>query len=163
MKPDSSTDQLAKRLNRYMSESKLLMIRNMSYGASGICLVIVGLLLQPHTMTTPLLVSIFCASVAMPLWACLGVIYETYIFLGTRGHAHARSTFAQSIIAITAMLGILGLIAAIFSLIYYLSQMAAYSFCGAILLAAIIFSAFYKHIASWYFSVPDNSIDASDS
>ena len=131
--------------------------RNMGFAAAAICLVVLLGIAQIKTTTTltiALKISVFSASVALPLWLLLGIIYEYYIALGERSYVHLQTLFARSFLILVVLVGSAGLIGATCGVIYFLDPAAMWLF--VLLVSAVAFCQVWFHtkLADWWYG-PD--------
>jgi len=150
-KQQSNIDRLAKRMERYASAERLILMRNLGYGGAAACLVILAQLAQVGAEEISLKVTVVATSISLPLWFLLGASYECYIFLGKQSYTHLRTEFAQNFLGFVMMTAGLALIAAIGGLIWYLMPEAVFAFGITILFSIILAIVFYNIIARWWF------------
>lgn len=127
----SNSEDSYKKLWRYVSESKLLLMRNLSFGGAGICVAVILVLTQVGIKDIFYLVALTSASIATPAWVALASSYETYIFLGKRSYAHLRSPLTQHLLAPMMLTGAIGLLVSLTALIWHLSELAVECFAGS--------------------------------
>ena len=84
---------LTARVRRYPSHERLLLTRNLSYGAAAACLAVLVSLTQSGATGVALQISVYAASIALPVWLLVGAVYENYIYLGKPSYPHLRSKF----------------------------------------------------------------------
>jgi hypothetical protein len=119
-----------------MSESKLSLMRSLSFGAAGILVANTLLLAQIGAKDVSLEVSLFASVVALPLWVAQAAIWEAYIFHGQRAHPHLRADTTINTLMVLFVVAGFGVFFAIAALVWHLSPAAA------ILFAVMCFVAF---------------------
>lgn len=147
----SKSDLLGARVRRYPSHDRLLLIRNLSYGAAAACLAVLAGLTQVGAKSIALQVSVYSASIALPIWLLIGAVYEYYIFLGKQSYPHLRTRFFMILVALTSAIASLGMVGMIVGIIWFLIPEAAYAFGLSALVAFVLGSAFQVHLARWWF------------
>ncbi len=117
--------------SRYPSQSKLQMYRNLCFSAAGVCLVVILVVFQSGEDTLPLTISIYSASISIPLWLAYGSLYEFYILIGPRSYSHFRNRFNGNWDAVPVLVAGTGLIATVGGVLYQIRPLALYLFLGA--------------------------------
>lgn len=159
--PPSKTDRLNERMRRYASVERLMLMRNCGYGGAAACLIVLVGLTQVGAKDMALRVSVFSASLALPMWLLLGGIYELYIFLGKQSYPHLRTKFSANFIGLIALTAGFGSVGAAGGVIWFLIPEAAWVFGAAVLVAVILAAIFNVFLARWWFGAdgperPDN-------
>jgi hypothetical protein len=152
IKPKSLSDRLNERMNRYPSESRISLVRNLAFGAAATALVVFSQLLQVGATTTSLEVSIVAASATMPLWIVVGSIYEMFILLGKDSYPYLRSERFRNSIGGVVFLAGLSLVIEIGAAAWYLSEIACAVFAGSLILSATVFGVYMNSLAKWWYS-----------
>jgi hypothetical protein len=134
MGSDEGYEEIRK-LWRYMSESKLSLMRALSFGAAGVLVANTLLLAQIGAKDVPLDVSLFASIVALPLWVAQAAIWEAYIFHGQRAHPHLRGNFTINTLMVLFAVAGLGVWLALAALVWHLSPAAAVLFAVMCLVA----------------------------
>jgi cobalamin synthase len=138
--------ELTDYINQQPSESKFQMYRNLSYGAAGIQLIIIVLLVQVWKDSAVLSVTLYSAVAGIPLWVGLGGIYEYYILLGEQSYAHFQSKFAQTMIGFTFLLAGISILTSVGTIIYYLDNKAIFALAASVVAIIIIASLFHNSL-----------------
>ena len=125
-------------LLRYMSESKLELMRNLSFAASGTLLANILLIAQIGIKDLPLRVSVFASAIALPIWIAHASIYEAYIFRGRSSYQHLRSNFSIRLVSTLTFAGGLGFYIAILAMVWHLDFIAASAFFVSSMVALMI-------------------------
>ncbi|MDI9246949.1 hypothetical protein [Marinobacter sp. CHS3-4] len=110
-------------------------------------MIIVLALLQVGVESTSLTVALYGACAAMPGFFILGGVYEAYILRGQKSYKHFRGDFSQELTSILGSLCGLALILSLVSVIFYLSEIAAFVFGGSVALSLIAYFVFEHHLA----------------
>lgn len=134
---DKSNEDIRK-LWRYMSDAKLNLMRNLSFGAAGILIANTLLLAQIGVRDLSLEISLFSSVIALPLWVAEASIWEAYIFHGQRALPHLRTDFTINTLMALFFLAGIGVVIAIGALVWHLSPPAALSFCGVCFASFVI-------------------------
>lgn len=145
----SKSDRLNERMRRYASHERLLLMRNLGYGASAACLVILVGLTQVGAKDIALMVSVYSASIALPVWLLIGAIYEHYLFLGKQSYPHLRTKFYYGLVGLAYTVAGLGIVVATGGIIWFLLPEAAYAFIASSLVAFMLGGIFQVHLARW--------------
>lgn len=148
----SKTDRLTKRMRRYTSVERLLLMRNLCYGGSAACLVILLGLTQTSANNCSLQVSVIAAAISMPLWLVLGGTYEFYIFLGKPSYAHRRTRFTKNFIGGVGTLAGTSLYISVVAIINFLMPIAMWVFISSTLLSFFLYYLFHALLARWWYS-----------
>jgi len=130
----------------YPSESRIGLYRNLSYGGAGSCLIMILALLQVWTDSTSLTVALYAACAAIPGFFALGGIYEAYIFAGKKSYGHFKGNFSQELTTIMFFLSGLSLLTSLVSIIFYLSEVAAFVFGGSLVISLVVAFIFNHHL-----------------
>ncbi len=146
-----SEKKLLDAYNRYPSESKFLMYRNLSYGAAGIHLLIIILLAQIWSESQALRVSLYSSALGMPIWLGLGGIYESYILLGRKSYSHFNSELGQSFYSFCYTIAGISLIISLCSIIYFLDHNALWYFGLGAAIMLFIVGSFHNSLAKTLF------------
>lgn len=147
----SKSDRLSERIRRYASHDRLILMRNLGYGGSAACLVILVGLTQVGAKDPALRVSVYSASIALPVWLLIGAIYEYYIFLGKQSYPHLRTKFFAALVGLSFSVAGLGMVGATGGIIWFLVPEAAYAFGVSALVAFLLGSIFQVQLARWWF------------
>lgn len=147
----SKSDRLVERMKRYVSHDRLLITRNLSYGAAAACLVILVGLAQISIHTTALEISVYSASIALPIWLLIGGVYEYYIFLGKQSYPHMRTKLFTRFVGVNFSVAGLGTLGATGGIVWQELPKAIYAFGASALIALILIMAFQNHMAHWWF------------
>ncbi len=135
-----------------ISTPGLMAMRNKYFGFAALCLgLLLGIAQMADKADAALQVSIYSASIALPLWVVAGMICELYILLGEASYSHLR-THEQFLIVRTTMIATSGLIIAAGGIIYFLNEDAFGWFVTTILVAFTLWTGFYYHLAAWWYS-----------
>lgn len=150
-KKTSNVDRLFEVSERYPSQEKFILYRNLYLGASAACLVLIAQLLDTGVSSFALKLSLSCASGAMPVWLLLAAIFEYYVILGPKSYAHKRIMVKNGLIGLLLLLGGLALGTAVGGVLYHLHKFSLYVFIAAVSVAFVISLLFHWHLAEWYF------------
>jgi len=138
-------------MHRKAGVDSLLLMRNVGYGGSAACLVILLALIQAGPRQQGLSVSILSTSIALPFWLLIGIVYEYYIFLGERSYPHLRTRLFVGVVGFSIAIAGLGMIGAVSGIIWFLLPGAAYAFGASSLVALLLIGCFQHHITDWWF------------
>ena len=163
----SSQNNNIKRSLRYLSESKLMLIRNLSLSAAGILFATILTILQVGLKNNKcdseitlnlfinlkslsnnqclLEISLLAASFGIPLSIILAAIYEIYIAYGKSSYMHLRSDFSINIIKIIIFPIFVSLNISIMGIIWYLSNLAFIIFLLSIFISVLLHTFFYNN------------------
>lgn len=141
---------LAERINAEPNESRLSMSRNMHYGAAGVCLLVLTLLVQMGGSSRAFLASLVSSAVGIPIFLLLGSIYEYYIVLGEPSYAHLRLPRTQALIGTLLTIGGGALLLSVASLIHAAFPPAMFIFFVVAAIAALVATWFYRDLSRWY-------------
>lgn len=148
----TNIDRLSNLMYKNTNESKFYMMRNMSYGASGINLVIILLLVQVWNNSIELKISLYSSCISMPLMLCSGIIYEFYILSGKRSYEHYRDPLSKGIFSSLLLSGGISLLTSICAIVYFLDSSALWALGGSIIASFLIVSVFNHSLANKVFS-----------
>ncbi len=112
-------------LLRYVSQSKLELMRNLAFAGSGTLVANILLLTQIGTPSIPLKVSLYASVITIPFWVCLASVYEAYLFRGPRSYSHLRSNFTLRLHSLLNLIAAVGLYIAICAVVWHLDFYAA--------------------------------------
>ena len=152
---------------RYLSESKLTLLRNFSFSAAGVLFAIILIILQvgtknrqcdPETTLNLIInlkglrnnqclleISLLTASFGIPLSIILAFMFEAYVFYGQSSYKHLRSDFSINIIKIIFFLDFASLNISIMGIIWYLSNLGFGIFLLSIFISALLFEIFKRN------------------
>ncbi len=150
-KSKSNFDRLSDRIKRYPSEGRLMLLRNLAFGAAAVCLVIFVQIIQVGAASLPLKVCVLAAAIGMPLWLAVGGCYEYYIFLGAKSYSHFRNGKGYEFLGAIASIAGVSLLITIGSALYYLVPEAVYVFAAGIGIGFVVMLGFHAHIARWWY------------
>lgn len=97
------------------------------------------------------MVSVYSASIALPIWLLIGAIYEYYIFLGKQGYPHLRTKPFTGLVGLSFLIAGLGMVGATGGIIWFLLPDAAYAFGVSALIAFVLGATFQVQLAHWWF------------
>jgi hypothetical protein len=138
-------------MHRRTGVDSLLLMRNVGYGGSAACLVILLALIPAGPREAGLMVSLLSTSISLPFWLLIGIVYEYYIFLGERSYPHLRTGLFVGVVGFSMAMAGLGMIAAVSGILWFLLPEAAYAFGASCLLALLLIGCFQHHITAWWF------------
>jgi uncharacterized membrane protein len=141
---------LAERMNSEPTEARLAMTRNMYFGAAGVCLLVLTLLVEVGGGTLALRLSLLASAVGIPVFVLLGKIHEYYIILGERSYAHLRLVRTQALIGFLVMIGGFALLVAVAGLLHASYPPATKVFIVAIVVAGLIQAWFHLRLERWF-------------
>ena len=147
----SPTDLLNRRIMRYTSEARLLLVRNLCFGAAAACLVVVSQIIQVGAKDRALEVSVISGCVSMPLWIAAGAIYEYFLNLGKQSYPFLQSKPFRVCCGLLMIPAALGLLIEAGAAFWYLSEIAAWTFAGSTVLASVIVIFFRAALAGWWY------------
>jgi len=153
-KPPRQRPTLAERINSEPNESRLSMSRNMHYGAAGVCLLVLTLLVQMGGDSRAFRASLVSSAVGIPVFLLLGSIYEYYIVLGEQSYGHLRLARTQALIGTLLSIGGGALLLAVASLIHAAFPPAMFIFFLVAAIAALVATWFYRNLSAWYEKQP---------
>lgn len=150
---NSEQKDFEKRLRRYMSIERLMMMRNFGYGSAAACLVILLGLIQVQSTdrnNPSFLISAISASVSLPAWLLIGVIYEYYIFLGKESYEHLREESMYNLRGSILCIGGLTILISVYNLISLLSPVASKIFGLSSAVALFTGIYFHAYLSKWF-------------
>jgi hypothetical protein len=147
-KPKSNSDKLQELIYNYPSESKFHMYRNLYYGAAGIQLLIIILLVQVWDDSTALKLCLYSAAFGIPLWVCSGGLIEYYIFLGEQSYPHYKSKPGKVIFGSLYIISGISMVISIGSIMYSLNSMAVWIFGSSIVCVLGVYLIFNNSLAN---------------
>jgi hypothetical protein len=139
-------------LESALREDRLMLLRNISYGAAAACLVVLAGLAQVGAKETALKLSVFGCVVGAPMWLLFGGCLEYYLLLGRKSYQHFQLLSTRSFFAITAVLGCLGLFAGVSGIAWFLIPAAGVAFFILAAFSVFFFYRFTYSLAAWWFS-----------
>lgn len=151
-KTPSNFDRLLERASRYPSESRLSLVRNLSYGAAAVCMVILVETLEVGVKSDALEVALIGAAVGIPLWIAVGTMYELYLNLGKQSYPHIRTMPAQVIIAFVMLPACFAILSCVGAVLWHLSMFAFVAFSAVVIVAFAATLIFAYQMANWWFS-----------
>lgn len=127
--------------------------RNLSYGSAAACLVIlIGVLqVRAQEREIPLQISVFSASVGMPLWLLIGMLHEIHILLGVRSHDYTNLNATRNFIGFLYLVSGLSVTLSAGGVIWFLLPDAAFVFAAACVACLFIGCIYYELMARWWF------------
>ncbi len=156
----SATERLSRRMYQYPSESRLLLLRNLSFGSAAACLVVISQIIQVGAKDSALAASVTAGCVAMPLWIAVGAVFEYFLNLGKRSYPFLQKQSFRVCIALLMLVAGLGLLLEAGAAIWYLSVTAAWIFAGSVVVAVLSVALFQAVLANWWYG--PNGPDAKD-
>lgn len=154
--------RLQNQMLKNMSIERFMLMRNFSFGASVLCIVIlIGLLQVIDKTSLPFQLSTWSSVIAAPLWFSTGLFVENYIFLGKRSYPHLRSKPATYFLSTTTTIASVSTFGAIAGCIALLMPAAAWTFIGVSCGCYVLVGAFHFYFAKWWCDQgPGNDEDA---
>jgi hypothetical protein len=131
-------------------EEKLVLQRNLSFGAAAASFVLLATLMQVGITSKSLLITLYAASVALPFWVLQAFIYEVFIFLEDRGYPFYSSAASQVFVITSWLLGALSLFGATVGVIAHLMFEAALIFGIVSGLCVILYLLFLSWSTLWW-------------
>jgi len=144
-------DRFSKRLSRYTSMERLILLRGLAYGGAASCLIIIVQLAQIGSGEFSLQVAVVAASIGLPLWLVLGVTSEVYISLGKQSYPHFRSNLSQYFFGMLLAFGGTALAAAVGGILWHILPEAAVIFGIATMACVLVVNLFHWWVAHWWF------------
>ena len=160
-----------KRSLRYLSESKLMLLRNLSLSSAGALFATILIILQvglKNNNCDPeialnlfinlkslrnnqclLEISLLAAAFGLPLSIILAAIYEIFIVYGKLSYMHLRSDFSIKIIKIIIFPIFASLNISIMGIIWYLSNLAFIVFLLSIFISIFLYEFFYNNFNNY--------------
>ena len=123
---------------RYVTESKLQLMRNVSLGGAGASLAIILLLCQIGISDDALYLSAVSVAFGLPCWMAIAQMYEQYIFYGRRSYKHIRSDKSINMVGALVVFATLSLGASIAGLLWHLKPFALLAFCVGLAFAIVV-------------------------
>lgn len=148
----SNSDRLLERMSRYPSESRLTLVRNLSYGASAACLVLLAEILEVGLKSEALEIALVGSVVGIPLWIAVGGLYEMFLNLGKQSYPYLRTKAYQNTAGLLMLTAGFALVTAVGAAIWHLSFLAFVGFCCASVLAIVSQFVFAHLFANWWYS-----------
>jgi len=143
-------DVLTERIRRYPSAERLTLLRNVGYGGAALCLAVLVGLTQVGAKDAALRLSVYSASIALPLWLLIGGLYEYCIFLGKQSYPHLRTTFMTRLVTGLYLAASSAMFAITAGIVWFLSSAAAYMLAASAFIAIIALAVFHAHLARWW-------------
>jgi hypothetical protein len=136
-------------LEKVMLESQTIerfeLQRNVSLGGAAVTSAILVALTQVALKLTTI-----AASVSLPFWVALGLLYELYIHLGPRSYAHYSTKFPQALAKFLAWPSLIGLLVAMGGVVWFLLPSAIIGFVLAIIVAILAYGIFMYELSDWW-------------
>jgi hypothetical protein len=151
-KTPSKLDRLAQRMQRYPSEGRLVLMRNLALGSAAACLAVLIQILQVGMKDDALTVSVLATAVGMPFGLAWAFLFEYYIFLGPRSYPHFRSIIRSQLIGVLGAVSGIALLVAVGGVLWHLLPKAAFVFAGVAAMVIVVLLGFHVNIACWWFS-----------
>jgi len=149
------------RMQRYPSEGRLVLMRNLAFGGAAACLAILIQILQVGVKDNALTVSVLATAVGIPFWLGLGAMYECYIFLGPRSYPHLRRNAGSQFIGGLGAVSSIALLVAVGGVLWHLLLEAAFVFIGVAATVLLLLLAFFVILSHWWFGAKGpGSIDS---
>ena len=108
--------------NRYVSESKLQMSRNLCYGAAGFSFLVVFLIVESGIESSAVDLSLRSAVFSMPIWFLIGSLYEQLVLIGKASHSYLRTQSWERNLAVLGLSAGLGTYVSICALFWHLGR-----------------------------------------
>ena len=157
----SKLDRLNRLTNRYPSQAKLQMYRNLCFGAAGTSLLILLVIFQAAKESTAMDVAEIGAAIALPFWFSLGGLFEYYILIGPRSYSHYRKAFMEIYAPLVYLIGGVGLLSAVGGVLYQLQAVALYAFLTSVSVCLGISLVHHAGLAKAIFDIDDDRKDSS--
>jgi hypothetical protein len=163
-KSEGATDRLNRRVNQHPSESRILVTRNLSYGAAAAALIVMIEIIQIGAKDPALELAVQAACLSMPIWIAVGVIYEFFIFLGKASYPFLRKEAFQRSMGFFLLVAGVSLLIEIGSVAYYLSERSLWLFIGSIVGSLALVLAVWEVLARWWYGPqgPGSKEDSHD-
>lgn len=129
--------------------------RNVSLGGAAVASAILVALTQVGTKELALKLTTIAASVSLPFWVALGLLFELYIHLGPRSYAHYSTKFPQALAKFIAWPALIGLLVAMGGVVWFLLPGAVLGFALAIIVAIFAYGIFMYELSDWWRSNVD--------
>lgn len=136
--------RLTRLMNRYPSQSKLQMYRNLCFGAAGTSLLIVLVNFQTGEESLALSISQFGAATSLPIWTSLAGLFEYYVLIGPRSYPYYRKIVVKTYAPALFALGGVSVLASIGGILYQLQDFVLYAFIVSIVVSVVV--AFQHHV-----------------
>jgi len=138
--PDDKYSKAIKPVAVRMDQAKWDVTRSITLSGAGLSTAIVFLITQIGVTACSLHISLFCASLAIPIWLALWRVGEAYSFFGPKSYGHFSTPRGSGTGLILFASGGLLLLISFVSLIWHFSVLSAGAFfVGCIGMVVLVF------------------------
>ena len=121
-------EKLSENIYKNINENRITLSRNLSYGSSAACLILLLQVIPIGVDNQALKISTLSAVIGMPLWFLIGTIYDMHISAGENSHGYFAKVQTQNILGLLFTIAGLALLVSISAAIWYLSKDLAIAF-----------------------------------
>jgi hypothetical protein len=139
-----------------MDQNKWEVARGVTLGGAGLSTAIVFLITQIGLKSPSLAVSLFCASLAIPVWLALWRVGEAYAFFGPKSYGHFSLLKGSGAGMLLLAAGGILLLTSFVSLIWHFSVASAAAFLIGNLLMVVFVVKHQSAVQAWVAREPTN-------
>ena len=132
-----------------IDQAKWDIARAVTLGSAGLSTAIVFLITQIGVKSSSLSISLFCSSVAIPVWLALWRVGESYAFFGAKSHGHLSTMRGLPVGLLLFLAGGSLLLSAFVSLIWHFSIVSAVAFLVGVLFMVAVAFWHQASVQSW--------------
>ncbi len=144
-------ERLSKRMNQYPSESRIILTRNLAFGSSAACLVVLSQIIQVGAKDKALEIAVIAGCISMPLWIAIGTVVECFVFLGKQSYPFMASPAFRNALGGAFFVAGVALLTEIGASVWYLSETAAWALACSIAVSFIVVAIFWEVLARWWY------------
>jgi hypothetical protein len=132
-----------------MDQSKWDITRAVTLGGAGLSTALIFVVVQTGVTTPALRISLFCASLGVPVWLALWRVGEAYSFFGPKSYAHFASPQASGVGILLFLVGLVLLLASFVGLVWHFSVFSAVVFFMASIAMAVFSVKHQTSVQAW--------------
>lgn len=132
-----------------MDTARWEVTRAVALGGAGLATAIVFLITQIGIQSGSISVSLFFASVAIPIWIAIWRVGEAYSFFGPDSHAHFATFEGSGVGILLFIVGCVLLFGAFVSLIWYFSVLSALAFFVSSIAMSVVVIKHHAKVQAW--------------
>ncbi len=136
--------------------SKWDVARGVTLGGAGLSTAIVFLITQIGVDSCSLSISLFCSSVAIPVWLAIWRVGESYAFFGTKSYGHLSTMRGLPVGLLLFLSAACLLLAAFVSLIWHFSTVSAIGFIVGVIFMVVVSVWHQGSVQSWVQQQPSD-------
>ncbi|MDO9114590.1 MAG: hypothetical protein Q7U63_12465 [Polaromonas sp.] len=141
--------RLTQKLRDRTSETSLQLVRNTCLAASATATAIAIASTQVAVKGTPLVIAVYGAAIAAPIWLAVAVVIELYLHMGESTYTHLNDVRVSRSYTAMQYAGALSLYVSVSAIVYYLSPWAFLAFVLSTLGSAGYVVVAYTKFAIW--------------